>query len=553
MSTCIEKLPHSCGSSDGLQVFEDNQGKVDGYCFACNTYVENPYDGLDKTPTKNTRKKKSQEEIQQELDEISELLSLELPDRKLTKQALAHFGIKIGLSEYDGQTPFFHFYPYTTTNDRIVAYKTRVIHNKAMWSVGSIKGAELFGWQQAIKTGSNKLFITEGELDAVALYQALKQYAAGGKWEHLDPAVVSLKSGASGAVSDIQAQYQEIKQYFNEVVLVFDQDDAGKKAAAEVIKVFPTFKVATIPAKDANEAVKNGRSRGLATAVLFNAQSPKNTRIVPAASIIEDASKAPEPGVSYPWKKLTELTRGLRTKETSYWGAGVKMGKSELVNALGSHLMISHKWPIFMAKPEEANVKTMKLMAGKVAGKFFHDPNIPFDVEAYREAANKISDKLFLLDLYQHIGWENLKEDIRYAVNEYGVKGVFIDPVTNLINGKSAADQNTILQEFAQELAVMSKDLDFHAFIFCHLKAPDSGPPHERGGSVLSTQFAGSRAMMRSCNLMMGLEGNKDPEMPSEQRNIRKLIILEDREFGVSGTVPLYWDEQTGLFNEIPS
>ena len=41
---CIEKLSHSCGSSDGLQVFADEDtGKVSGYCFACSTYVPNPY------------------------------------------------------------------------------------------------------------------------------------------------------------------------------------------------------------------------------------------------------------------------------------------------------------------------------------------------------------------------------------------------------------------------------------------------------------------------------------------------------------------------------
>ena len=56
---------------------------------------------------------------------------------------------------------------------------------------------------------------------------------------------------------------------------------------------------------------------------------------------------------------------------------------------------------------------------------------------------------------------------------------------------------------------------------------------------------------MRSCNYMIGIEGNKDPELDEEQRNIRKLVILEDREFGESGIIPLYWDRNTSLFNEI--
>jgi twinkle protein len=75
--------------------------------------------------------------------------------------------------------------------------------------------------------------------------------------------------------------------------------------------------------------------------------------------------------------------------------------------------------------------------------------------------------------------------------------------------------------------------------------------PHEFGGSVQSTQFAGSRAMMRSCNLMIGIEGNKDPELPEDVRNIRCLTILEDREFGNSDSVQIYWNRNTTLFREV--
>ena len=57
--------------------------------------------------------------------------------------------------------------------------------------------------------------------------------------------------------------------------------------------------------------------------------------------------------------------------------------------------------------------------------------------------------------------------------------------------------------------------------------------------------------MMRSCHMMAALEGNKDPELPDEERNVRKLKILEDRNLGASGVVKLFWDRSTGLFNEM--
>lgn len=50
---------------------------------------------------------------------------------------------------------------------------------------------------------------------------------------------------------------------------------------------------------------------------------------------------------------------------------------------------------------------------------------------------------------------------------------------------------------------------------------------------------------------MIGMEGNKDPDLPIEERNIRHLVILEDREFGCSDRVSLFWNRETGLFQEI--
>jgi len=50
---------------------------------------------------------------------------------------------------------------------------------------------------------------------------------------------------------------------------------------------------------------------------------------------------------------------------------------------------------------------------------------------------------------------------------------------------------------------------------------------------------------------MIGIEGDKSPDMPEDQRNLRTLILLEDRMTGNSGKVPLFWDRHTGAFNEL--
>ena len=408
----------------------------------------------------------------------------------------------------------------------------------------------LFGWGQAVATGAKVLYITEGEEDACALYQALRDKQMGGKWEDLQPAVVSLTSGSTSAGRDITSNLSKIRSNFKDVVLVFDSDDAGRRAEKVVLQILPTARTVSIPGKDANDCIIQGRSLGLANACLFKSSTPKNTRIVLGSTLYQAGREQARYGLSYPWKGVTKLTRGMRFGETYYLGAGVKMGKSEIRNTLVAHLITEHGMKVFLAAPEETNRKTWQMVVGKVAGKMFHDPDKEFDYEAYDNASNVVGDNLFLLNLYQHLGWDSLRSDIMMAAQE-GCQAIFIDPITNLTNGVPSGDANTALQEIAQELSAVALDLSLIIWIFCHLKAPIGNAPHERGGKVMSNQFAGSRAMMRSCHMMVGLEGDKDPDIAEEERVMRKFVILEDREFGSSGYINMHYNTNTGLYTEV--
>ena len=547
MSQCIERLPHICGSSDALQVFEDNAGNYTGYCFSCDTYVADPYDGDNPAPVNKVQK--SATDIQAELKEISGCPVVSLPDRKLTQEALNYFDIKIGVSEQDGTTPVFHYYPYYQ-NDVLVAYKVRLIEGKKFWNVGDIKKAQLFGWNQALRTGARALYVTEGELDAVALYQALKKKSKGTQWASYAPAVVSLKNGATSAKKDLTAFLPTILANFKEIVLVFDQDEVGKAVIPDIMQAIPYAKSVTLPAKDPNACVIEGYEMALCNAVLFKKEKPKNTRLVWAKEFIKEAREPTAMGLSWPWEGLTERTRGMRFGETMYLGAGVKMGKTTMVNTLIAHLITQHGLKVFCVQPEDITKFTVRHVIGKVAKRIFHDPNIDFDYAAYDKAGPVVADNLLCLDLYQDLSWQTLRVDIIAAVED-GCRAIVIDPITNLTTGIDAGQANTVLQEFAQELAALAKDLNVMVFLFCHLKAPETGQPHERGGKVFSNQFAGSRAMMRSCHLMLGLEGNKDPDLVVEERNMRRLVILEDRNLGASGYITLYYDDKTGLYHEI--
>ena len=102
------------------------------------------------------------------------------------------------------------------------------------------------------------LVITEGELDALSVSQL-----QGNKWP-----VVSVPNGAQGAKRDIAKQIEWVEK-FDRVVLMFDQDEHGREASEEVATLLSPGKayIATLPLKDANECLVEGKGAAVIDAM----------------------------------------------------------------------------------------------------------------------------------------------------------------------------------------------------------------------------------------------------------------------------------------------
>jgi len=121
----------------------------------------------------------------------------------------------------------------------------------------------LFGWQ-AWPMGGRKIVITEGEIDALTVSQV-----QGNKYP-----VVSLPNGAGSAKKAIMANLEYLKK-FDEVVLMFDMDDAGRKATEQAAKLLgPKARIAELPRKDPNETYLEMGADPIVKAV-WNAQARK--------------------------------------------------------------------------------------------------------------------------------------------------------------------------------------------------------------------------------------------------------------------------------------
>ncbi len=195
-----------CGSSDALTYYSWGSR-----CFSCgkarrNPNSEEPVQKLTKVNTKVTN--------------IHDLSYEQVLDRNLTRSTCQTYGI--------GNKDGYYYFPYYNEEETLVAFKRRNMEDKRFSIEGDWNKGGLFG-QQLFNKGGKYVTITEGEFDAAAAYQML-----GSKYP-----VVSVRNGAGNAVQDIKANYEWLDSFEN-IVICFDNDDAGRGAANAVAEVLGT-------------------------------------------------------------------------------------------------------------------------------------------------------------------------------------------------------------------------------------------------------------------------------------------------------------------------
>lgn len=522
------------------------------------------------------------------LQDIAKYPCAAIPERGISKEASEHFSIRTKYCESSGQ-PIAHYFQYTYKGELVGFKKIDLTIPKIAKGHFTVIGmqspkCDMFGMVAGNKTGGKKIIITEGEYDCAATWTVLKERHNRG-----NPTVTSISSGTANAVLNIgQKHNQTYISKFSEVILAFDNDRAtpderekqkimkGQDAVAAVYGLMPQIFVADFPEEyDPCDMVKEGLSEQLYWACM----KPKTFTpdgFVKYESIEKKAKELPTLGKDWPWAAMTKMSLGRRLGEGHYIGAGVKIGKSEFCNKLTEHVVKVEKKKIALFKFEEEPEITCKKVAGKMYKKDFTNPEkVIFITEAGAEvdiygnpirhkeygfftqeelnvAVDSVGDNIIYYNNYGACSWDAVKGAIRHAVLVEGVEDIVLDPISRMVQGMKAADTNTELERFADEISKMSKDLGFTYYCFCHLKAPEQGKPHERGGKVLSHQFTGSRAMMRSCYYMWGIERNKDPDLPEKARNTSTIVLLEDRKYGRSGYFKVYYDPNTGDYIEPP-
>lgn len=522
-SVFLHKEPcPECGSKDNLGRYSDGHG----HCFGCGHFEPGDGEAI-KTPTRRSP-------LSDQFISLGEASAI--PKRRLTVETCELWGYTI--SEFSHQRVQVANYRDDTGN--LVGQKVRFA-NKEFLFRGDIKSSGLYG-QHLWRNGGKRVVITEGEIDALSVSQA-----QGNKWP-----VVSAPNGAKGAKKAIQRELRWLEQ-FDEVVLMFDMDDEGRSAAQECAGLFRPgkCKIAQLPLKDANEMLKEGRTKELIDAI-WGAKSWRPDGVKTLADLRASMLLPPEDG--FPWwlPGLTKHTYGRRLGETYAFGAGTGIGKTDFLTQQISYDITILQQPVGLFMLEQLPSETGKRVAGKIAGKRFHVPDQSWTQDDLIETIDVLekSGKLFFYDSFGATDWEIIANTIRWLAHSEEVKLFYLDHLTAL--AAAEIDERTGLERIMAEMAALAKELKVIIHFVSHLSRPQGRKPHEEGGRVMIRDFKGSSAIGFWAHFMFGLERDQQHEV-KELQQVTTFRILKDRYTG-QGTgqvVFLGYDAQVGRLFEL--
>ena len=505
-----------CSSSDAGSRYSDGHF----FCFACQHYEH----GDGEVPTHNHSGKKHMEGLL-----TGEFKSL--PKRGLTEDTCRKFGYQVGRDKND---TIVQIAPYYDEAGSVVAQKIRYA-NKDFKFIGEPKKATLFG--SNIWNNGKKLVITEGEIDAMSVSQAQNN-----KWP-----VVSIPNGAQGAKKSL-AKCLDYLNGFDEVILMFDQDEHGRKAAVECAELFQPgkCKIASLPLKDANECLQAGREQDIIQAI-WNAKPYRPDGLVSVADLMDELTKPVE--IGYPWwlQPLTDLTFGRRNGEIYGVGAGTGVGKTDFLTQQIAYDIATLNMKVGTLFLEQKPTETAKRVAGKIKGRRFHVPNSGWSKEELVDAVQGLNGKLVMYDSFGETEWDVIKGKIRFMAVAEGIELIYIDHLTAMAD---TADEKGSLEQIMKEMAGLANELGIIITFVSHLTTPE-GKPHEEGGRVTIRHFKGSRAIGFWSYLMLGLERDQQADDVAT-RQTTVLRVLKDRYTGqaTGQTIYLGYDGETGMLFE---
>jgi len=489
-------IPCPCGeSSDAYSEYE-----TFGKCYSCDkTFKLKGVDTLETNP---------------------ENKSLQIiPLRGLDKGTLSRYNV---YTEVVNDTPKSLIFPYKNFQ------KYRALEHKRLWVVGEHRPG-LFGTEaHGSKDGLKSLVITEGEIDAMSVFQMTGVPA------------VSVQS-SSMALNDCRADFEYLNSA-EKIYLCFDADEPGQKAAAQVAQLFSHEKVFKISLdeklKDANKYLEEGLDSDFLRAYR-GAKKFVPDGVISSFSEVEEAlgQRKDKPVCAWPISSLENKLEGLRLGKT-YLVSGLEgIGKTEIVRAVEYKVLQETDFNIGIVHLEEPKEDVVNnLLSYHVHMALRKDKNNILTVQEKMDRYREMVKRDNRVHIFNHFGSDDpnhILGIIRFLVTVCGCKFIFLDHVNIVVSGLGAdGDERRTLDYLCTRLATMANELNFCLVFVCHEN--DDGRPR------------GSRNISQTAHVHIRLSRNLEAE-DAEDRNKLYLSVAKNRPTSDSGPAGYaYYDPDLG-------
>jgi len=378
----------------------------------------------------------------------------------------------------------------------------------------------------------------------------------GSKW-----AVVSIKRGAAGAVKDIKESLEYFDNFEN-VVIAFDNDKAGKEASTKVARLFKPGKamILTLPNgwKDPNDMLRNNKHKEFVEA-FWTAKVYTPSGVINVSEQREKFhDREKKDSIPYPWEGLNKKLYGLRQGELVTLTGGTGLGKSSVTRELEHHLIKNTTDNVGVIALEEDWRRTIDgiLSIEANARLYIDQEREKFSIEELDKMFNILYDgeNKNRVWIHSHFGTNDIDDifsKLRFMIVGCDCKWIVVDHLHMLVSAVSEGDERRAIDNIMTRLRSIVEETGAGIILVSHLRRVDGNKGHENGIEVSLSHLRGSNSIAQLSDCVIALERNQQSDDYDESRTTR-VRILKSRYTGDVGMAShLLYDTETGRLSEM--
>ena len=519
-------------SRDNLAVYleeKNNKGQYYAICQACNTYMNNEDLGAINHETHLPNPNLQGTFKKPQIPLISKGEYIDIKPWKISRSVCEAY--RYSCSTYNNDK--VHVANFMDDKGLIQAQKLRTRHKKFIW-VGDTENYKysLFGAHLHKPSDRVGITITEGEKDCLALATVL----------NLKYPVVGVVGGAQGAFKAIKHNKQYLDS-FKHITLLFDGDEAGRKAQQVCSELFDISKVrlGKMPdGEDVHSLYEKGNESEIRN-LFYSADIPRPADVVRLSDYSQEELYKPDPlGHPIPYSELNKVIRGIKSGRLYTVCAASGLGKSSFVKEISYHLAKNHNIKIgnlFLEQDEKEAMRDYIAMDNNINPVVFSEDVDSISRDDRELSENFIDNTMYFFKHFGSLGGESLLKKIEYMMVGLDCQLIVLDHLSMAVSGEiGSGDERKDIDILVTKLRSLINRTQVPVMQIVHLKRPPSDRNYNHGGEVYLTDLRGSASIEQLSDFVIALERNQQSLDPVEAHTT-SIRLLKNRRGGKVGLV----------------